>query len=76
MAKKNARMKSIKLSDSLFKGGEMKALARPKVDPGYRKLTEGLEAEINKMIKNPGKYGFTSCCVEGCCVSWCCVQIS
>ncbi len=76
MARKTARMKSIKLSDSIFKGGEIKALARPKRDPGYRKLAEGLEVQIDKMIKNPGKYGISSCCVEGCCVSWCCIQIS
>jgi hypothetical protein len=45
-----------------------------KVDPAYREITEGLNTEIQRILRDPDKLAI-GCCIEGCCVSWCCIQM-
>jgi hypothetical protein len=44
-------------------------------DPAYKEITAGLQKGILEILRNPGRHGLGTCCIEGCCVSWCCIQI-
>lgn len=63
------QMKPVKLDQMILEK------RKPKIDPAYREISNGLMKEIQEILRDPNRLTI-SCCIEGCCVSWCCIQIT